>query len=606
MALIKNIKEQLSEYISIYDLLKDKKYTLPNFQRKYAWEKKEINIFLNSFFELLNLKFQNDKLQQTDFHNYIGTIVLVSDFNKKNMYKIIDGQQRLITIVLMLKAIETILKEKLAYKGLQYKNHMDQIQQWIGTLQGILIGNPLNNVANKKNQPLITAKNNDKATLLDLLNIKSIKEISTLKNRRNKIIKNYLYIYDRLQKQIEESVTHNIYSNLDEINILSLLIVVILNDTFVLKTEFNDLNNAFKLFESLNNTGLSLTAFDLVNGLIESRFDYNTVKDYTKEMIEEKYKKTIIELESKNISLENYLFYWISSFQKPVSKSNLYDEVKERIEKDLYSTVEDLTNSFLELFNYLEKNDLYSVKYIQLLNRKKIIPIYLVLLKKKYNEREIESFMTYLVKYSVMELNILQKSPGVFQYKIQKIKEYILTTDKKISFKDVQQNVDCVINDYDSYSFTTLSNWKEQLVKGDININPNFVKTILFMFLQKEEPIRVNFNDIQAEHLFPQKPDKEWYQYSEWKKLEKNPEERNKIINNIGNIILLEGSINNANKNKYITKKKQYIEELLSNSKILKEREWNSINYDNFSPTKIIDRTDYIINLIFERKILFI
>ncbi|MGL5268236.1 MAG: HNH endonuclease family protein, partial [Spiroplasma sp.] len=236
---------------------------------------------------------------------------------------------------------------------------------------------------------------------------------------------------------------------------------------------------------------------------------------------------------------------------------------------------------------------------------KKIIPIFLTLSKKDYSEDEIESFMTGLVKYSILELNILQKSPGIFQYKIQEISDFILDSKKKISFQELIREVKSVKKDYENYNSEIFKNWGENLKNGDFNnITSNFVKTILLMFLQKEKYIKIDFNDIQTEHLFPQKPDIEWYKYDKWTKLKEDASERKKLINSIGNIILLESSVNNKIKNKYITEKKSEIETILNKSQILKNREWNEVNYDEFSPQKIIERTNFIINLLYERKIL--
>lgn len=84
---------------SIYDIYfgSDERitYTIPVYQRNYAWEEDEITALIKDVFD----SFRKDR------HSlyYIGTLVSYNRGN--NTYEIIDGQQRLTTIYIILKAI---------------------------------------------------------------------------------------------------------------------------------------------------------------------------------------------------------------------------------------------------------------------------------------------------------------------------------------------------------------------------------------------------------------------------------------------------------------------------------------------------------------------
>lgn len=72
-------------------------YKIPIYQRNYAWEREEIYALIKDV---------RDSLEKTVY--YIGTLVTYK--REDNVFEVIDGQQRLTTIYIILKAlgIETI------------------------------------------------------------------------------------------------------------------------------------------------------------------------------------------------------------------------------------------------------------------------------------------------------------------------------------------------------------------------------------------------------------------------------------------------------------------------------------------------------------------
>ena len=72
-------------------------YKIPIYQRNYAWEREEINALIKDVY---------DSLEKSVY--YIGTLVTYK--RDENIFEVIDGQQRLTTIYIILKAlgIETI------------------------------------------------------------------------------------------------------------------------------------------------------------------------------------------------------------------------------------------------------------------------------------------------------------------------------------------------------------------------------------------------------------------------------------------------------------------------------------------------------------------
>lgn len=83
-------------------------YEIPVYQRNYAWEKEEIAALIRDV--------RDSMRKANDLTYYIGTLVTFDQGDR--VYEVIDGQQRLTTIYLILKALEVEdIKNKLTYKA---------------------------------------------------------------------------------------------------------------------------------------------------------------------------------------------------------------------------------------------------------------------------------------------------------------------------------------------------------------------------------------------------------------------------------------------------------------------------------------------------------
>lgn len=91
-------------------------YEVPIYQRNYAWEKDEITTLIQDTYDAYKSAFnKNDSSIY-----FIGTLVT---FHKgDNVYEVIDGQQRLTTINLILRALNVNIGNKLTYKARKKSN----------------------------------------------------------------------------------------------------------------------------------------------------------------------------------------------------------------------------------------------------------------------------------------------------------------------------------------------------------------------------------------------------------------------------------------------------------------------------------------------------
>lgn len=107
-------------------------YEVPIYQRNYAWQKDEIATLIQDVY---------DSLSSSKETYYIGT--LVSFHKGDSVYEVIDGQQRLTTINLVLKAMGVKLNNKLTYRARKKSNdsiesipHFQIDQKDVGIVNG--------------------------------------------------------------------------------------------------------------------------------------------------------------------------------------------------------------------------------------------------------------------------------------------------------------------------------------------------------------------------------------------------------------------------------------------------------------------------------------
>ncbi len=86
-------------------LLEEYQYIIPTYQRAYSWEEYQLRQFLRDLIE-------HNSCDEMNFYSF-GNIMLEQENNTS--YNIIDGQQRLTTIYIFLRAILNIAKEKNLY-----------------------------------------------------------------------------------------------------------------------------------------------------------------------------------------------------------------------------------------------------------------------------------------------------------------------------------------------------------------------------------------------------------------------------------------------------------------------------------------------------------
>jgi hypothetical protein len=227
---------------------KDFNFHVPRYQREYSWSKDQWSELFDDFMES----------DSNDSH-FIGSIICIDKSSgalKQNILEVVDGQQRLTTLTILLAR----LYKELDLRKEQFKDD-DNAQADYVNLRRMII----NSNKQPRFQPQEQGQNN--VDILEALRKSgfdvSSHPTSNFGNRR--IGKALKYFDSRIIQRIQEMESEG-KTDLEAINDI---IQRVKSAVFVL-IEVNSHADAFVLFETLNNRGLSLTPIDLIkNQLLE-------------------------------------------------------------------------------------------------------------------------------------------------------------------------------------------------------------------------------------------------------------------------------------------------------------------------------------------------
>jgi hypothetical protein len=98
-----------TDLITLEELLKNRKFIVPDYQRGYSWDKPQLEDLKNDIINMF----------ESDLKHYTGTIVATPNEQDENLLEIVDGQQRLTTLLILIKVILDTYPDKYS----DFKSH---------------------------------------------------------------------------------------------------------------------------------------------------------------------------------------------------------------------------------------------------------------------------------------------------------------------------------------------------------------------------------------------------------------------------------------------------------------------------------------------------
>jgi len=267
-----------------------KKYLVPRFQREYSWTKEEVDEFWDDIIQQITLA----KKKPINEEYFIGCIVLIGEDSKQD-YLIVDGQQRLTTLTILLRAIVERLKELgdiTAAKAL-YGNVIEGIDD---------DGNNYFKLVNESPKPYF--QNELQAYVKE-----GLKEAET--DEEQLLQATYLGFLKRLKVLSVHGL-----SNLESVKALRNQVLNFLK--FILVTAKQE-DEAYTIFETLNARGLGLTSVDLIKNWIFKNDKHTHPNDNAKEIWSDLRKKI-----SEFSDLDTFFRHYWNSKYAYASNDRLY------------------------------------------------------------------------------------------------------------------------------------------------------------------------------------------------------------------------------------------------------------------------------------------
>ena len=380
-----------AEQKSLSDILsKREQIIIPPYQRPYSWGKEECYQLYHDFLE--------EKTLKSDF--FIGKKILAVSQKEKKTPRIIDGQQRIITIWLIFKVLSTF------YEDLRILKDTTRTYEWDGNQSKIKIKSDV--IESKDYQDLEIVFNWEHSDFSNELRNCQIKNGLFLSPSNLSPIKaNGLYFFYLFKKFKEQEGVNQLKSFIRFMLECIYLLPIELTDTTINSAE----NKALTIFETINNRGMDLQDADI----FKARLYAKSISESEKDNFIQSWFRFRDECESINLSVDEIFRYYshiirgrdgntkneismrefFAAPNSPISRNTQAEIIKDLLKiTSLLREYDDRKNEKTELAAWLQLIDIYSNRY-----PKYAIITYLF----KYgfsNEKELIHVLRAVVRYS--------------------------------------------------------------------------------------------------------------------------------------------------------------------------------------------------------------
>lgn len=458
-------------------------FVIPVYQRNYTWgAEREVKQYLDDLQSVLKGDYKN---------HFMGIIIYLEkaiDFSSRE-FSIIDGQQRLTTTFLIIYAIKQLLVNC---------NDVEKVKQ----LEGQYLTNPYHNDKIKyKLKPLVSDD--------DVYRCIVENRMGDITDRESNVLKNYQYICAKLNELLLQGYDAN-------------AILMALDKLYVVCVPISEEDNAQKIFESINATGVKLTSADLIRNYLlmdlQSDIQEKYYADYWKKLEDN------VSADSKTLELFFRMYLAIKTYNL-VPKNNVYREFVKWIEDrdtDIKVLFEELLE-YAKIFNLLMNEDINKIdkklkdavvdfrKVNSDLPMAIVMEFYRIYRKEQISTDVLASLIcainTYMIRRSLCDMNS-QNISKLFPTVLKKVLERCNDEYSDILKFLNQEMVGNTAATSGSY-MPTDKQMMEMLVNANVYKRPA-LRIVLDRLELHNNPAPVDLGHLSIEHLMPQTPTEEW------------------------------------------------------------------------------------------------
>lgn len=541
-------------------------FIIPVYQRAYSWQKDNWNVFLQDLMEQVGRE-----------NEYSYGNLLLETIKKDSEYDVIDGQQRLTTLVIFMRALYNVLEEKQAKE-----EHLGDIEEFF----------------EKKKRKRLRPVENDKACFDSI------------------IIENKTYtVTSNSQRCILDAKNHftKELSKLD-LNVLIKIKDIIL-DSKVNRLELQGKKEAALMFELQNNRGKDLTNMEKLKSYFMYQMYVNSPAEETDANVEnvsnhfkEIYKNVY---DIKGLDEDSILIYHCFAYLNVSYNYRNLDDIKKELALSenkivwINNFTRELATTFANL-KVLQTNDSEYYKKLYKVRRQDSLPAFtypFIIKGYKYLGQDTAKLnkLFHILEILVFRFQLMSSRADINSRLIDSLR----------SFQGDVESLRISIQSKMNESWHWSDNRTKDILSGWMYENP----ALHYILWEYEESIQrkgykigsIGIENEQIEHISPQNPTngeplETGYDVDD--NNEYSEDFRNKYLNCLGNLMLISGSHNASIGNKpFIDKLNSYkenpllnqqaeIKDFLENNEIV----WKQIHIQkrlNRILTFAIDRWDF-------------
>ena len=287
---------------NIYKFLSgDKQYIIPVYQRIYSWEIEECK---RLWFDIVDMQKKNKN------GHFVGSIVSITENDSPSdmsKFTIIDGQQRITTLMLLLLALRDYAFIHREEKSINWKK-----------INNSFLKNP---DEDDDSQYKLLLTETDKDILISLIEKRPIDE-----NLNSRLISNYNYFFSNI-KNMDLSL-QDIYEAIGKLQIVNINLDRTSDEPQV-------------IFESLNSTGKELSESDLIRNFVLMGLDNKQQKDIYKNIWRPM--EQLFRYEKQTLLMDRFFRDYLTMKLARIPKlDKIYEEFKMYTNNCEFSTLEDL------------------------------------------------------------------------------------------------------------------------------------------------------------------------------------------------------------------------------------------------------------------------
>ena len=505
-------------------------FVIPEYQRPYSWSDDEISTLFDDIWG-----FSIDRTQPDGAKSYfLGCVV---SYTEKGERQIIDGQQRITSLFLLLRAVFSMLENE--------ETKSDKVTHFIGQIIPALWKRDEMTGKEDRSQMLLRSEvvsDSGNELLRKILETGKADPKATDNYSRN--FNKFIELYSEKSKNSPNQIFE--------------FILALLNYTILLPIDADDQETALTIFNTLNNRGLPLSDADIFKSYIYKRLD-----ETGKKIFIDKWKK--LENDSAKVSesiqsLFYYHMFYVRAKENDVKTTTpgvrkyYLEKGKNRLSVEVIDTLAES----LHLWEVVNGRDaIESESWSLNMDIRKILdclssysnefwkyPVSIFYMQYKNREDFEELFLKFLRKFYIMLLTRFLEQPTISAVKsdILKLNAQIINTYHPVFAAGFEEKK--TEDEFELQAEKTRTD--NLLIKPNKKVERMMLKLLAYQE-EKQETMLPGYWEI--EHIFPQTWDTKYFTLDE--------EEANDKLEHIGNKLPLEKKLNISASNNYFDKKKE-------------------------------------------------